>query len=64
MSKPITERRGNSQAALVDSATRVLGQLANHTDLQVRSLVMQVLGDLRQLRRQIPSRRSTDYKPR
>jgi hypothetical protein len=64
MEKPVKERRRLSQIGLLDSAIRTTSQLAASRDLTTRSLANRVLGDLQQLRSEIPVRRLVDFKTR
>jgi hypothetical protein len=60
MDKLQNDRRRISQAGLLDSAIRVLGQLSASNDLVTRSLAIRALADVQQVRRQVPTRRAQD----
>jgi hypothetical protein len=58
------ERRRFSQAALLDSAVHALSQLTTSPDPRVRTLVLQAIGDIKQVLRHTPSRRKNDFRVR
>jgi len=64
MEKPIKERRRTSYMSLLDSAIRSTSQLAASKDMATRSLANYVLGDLQQLRSELPKRRLVDSRYR
>jgi hypothetical protein len=64
MDKPENERRRMSQAGLLDSAIRSLSQLATSADMTTRALAARALADIRQVRRQVPTRRALDREAR
>jgi hypothetical protein len=64
MNKPENDRRRISQAELLDSAIRALGQLSVSNDLAARSLAIRALADVQQVRRQVPTRRAHDREVR
>jgi hypothetical protein len=59
---PAVERRKMSHAGMLDSAISVAHQLVSSRDPMTSSLANRLLGELMQLRRELPSRRANDRK--
>lgn len=57
---PVKERRRMSHAGLLDSAIRMVAQLASSNDLNTRTLANRALADLQKLRHEQPRRRQVD----
>lgn len=64
MDQPTTDRRRTSYNGLLDSAIRTATKLASVPDPLTKSLANQLLSDLTQLRRELPTRREYDTKVR
>jgi hypothetical protein len=64
MDKPAKERRAMSQTGLLDSAMRMVAQLANSSDPNVRTLASRALADIQRARHLTPARRTQDKAPR
>jgi folate-dependent tRNA-U54 methylase TrmFO/GidA len=58
--KTVKERRHMSQAGLLDSAMRTLGQLAVSNDMTTRTLAGRALADIKRARQMVPMRRMLD----
>jgi hypothetical protein len=58
--KVVKERRHMSQAGLLDSAMRTLGQLAVSNDMTTRTLAVRALADIKRARQMVPMRRTLD----
>lgn len=54
------ERRRMSHAGVLDSAIRIVAQLASSNDVMTRSLANRALAELQKLRHDMPKRRQTD----
>lgn len=57
---PVKERRRTSQTGLLDSAIRMVAQLAASNDLNTRTLANRSMADLQKLRHGMPKRRQVD----
>lgn len=57
---PVRERRRMSHAGLLDSAIRMVAQLASSSDLNTRTLANRALADMQKLRHEQPKRRQLD----
>jgi hypothetical protein len=64
MEETVKDRRRTSYAGLLDSAIRGAAKLVSSRDAMTKSLANQVLADLMQLRREMPTRRQYDTKSR
>lgn len=62
MTKPEKERRVISQAGLLESAMRTLGQLVSSADLNTRNLAFRALAEIKKARKLVPTRRKDDLK--
>lgn len=62
MDKPEKERRLDSQAGLLESAMRTIGQLVSSTDLATRSVAFRALAEIKKARKLVPARRKDDKK--
>jgi hypothetical protein len=62
MDKPEKERRVDSQAGLLESAMRTIGQLVSSADLATRSVAFRTLAELKKARKLVPARRKDDKK--
>jgi hypothetical protein len=62
MDKPKNERRVDSQAGLLESAMRTIGQLVSSTDLATRSVAFRALAEIKKARKLVPTRRKDDKK--
>lgn len=62
MDKPEKERRAISQAGVLESAMRTIGQLVSSTDLATRSLAFRALAEIKKARKLVPARRKDDIK--
>ena len=60
MNKPEKERRILSQAGLLESAMRTIGQLVSSADLNTRNLAFRALSEIKKARKLVPSRRKDD----
>lgn len=56
------ERRVLSQAGLLESAMRTIGQLISSADLNTRNLAGRALAEVRRARKLVPARRKDDLK--
>ena len=61
---PVKERRRMSHAGLLDSAIRMVAQLASSGDLNTRTLANRAMADLQKLRHEQPKRRQIDSSTR
>lgn len=61
---PVKERRRMSHAGLLDSAIRMVAQLASSGDVNTRALANRALADLQKLRHEQPKRRQNDASAR
>ncbi|QAU35174.1 hypothetical protein [Janthinobacterium sp. 17J80-10] len=61
---PVKERRRMSHAGLLDSAIRMVAQLASSSDLNTRTLANRAMADLQKLRHEQPKRRQLDSNAR
>lgn len=61
---PVRERRRMSHAGLLDSAIRMVAQLASSGDVNTRALANRALADLQKLRHGMPKRRQVDTNAR
>lgn len=57
---PVKERRRMSHAGLLESAIRMVAQLASSSDVNTRALANRALADLQKLRHEQPKRRRLD----
>jgi hypothetical protein len=62
MDKPEKERRALSQAGLLESAMRTIGQLVSSADLNTRNLAFRALSEIKRARKLVPARRKDDIK--
>lgn len=62
MDKPEKERRVLSQAGLLESAMRTIGQLVSSSDLATRNLAFRAIAEIKKARKLVPSRRKDDLK--
>jgi hypothetical protein len=60
MSQIVENRRRTSYPGLLDSAMRAAIKLAMHPDPMTKLLANQIITDLKQIRRQVPTRRKFD----
>jgi hypothetical protein len=60
MSQIVENRRRTSYSGLLDSAMRSATKLTTHPDSMTKSLANQIMTDLKQIRRQMPTRRKFD----
>ncbi|OGB24493.1 MAG: hypothetical protein A3I66_10820 [Burkholderiales bacterium RIFCSPLOWO2_02_FULL_57_36] len=60
MSQIVEDRRRTPYFGLLDSAIRAASRLTTHPDPMTKSLGHQIISDLRQIRRQMPTRRKYD----
>jgi hypothetical protein len=62
MNKPEKERRMLSQAGLLESAMRTIGQLVSSSSLETRNLAFRALAEIKRARKLVPARRKDDLK--
>lgn len=60
MSQFVEDRRRTPCSGLLDSAMRAASRLSVHPDPMTKSLAIQIITDLKQIRRQMPMRRKYD----
>lgn len=60
MSQIVEDRRRTPYSGLLDSAMRAAIRLTTHPDPMTKSLANQIMTDLKQIRRQMPTRRKFD----
>lgn len=62
MDEPLKERRVLSQASVLDSAMRTVGQLVSSADLNTRNIAFRALAEIKKARKLVPARRKDDLK--
>ena len=61
---PVKERRRMSHTGLLDSAIRMVAQLAAANEINTRALANRAMADLQKLRHEMPKRRQVDTSAR